>query len=67
MKIMGGLNWKHEMPYPAVVLERIDVNHQVNGGDERKLEDFVLMRKQRDAGEREVSYMLKSMEPRQKW
>ena len=67
MNITGGLNWKHEMPYLAVVLERIDVNHQVNGGDERKVEDLVLMRKQRDAGEREVSYMLKSMEPRQKW
>ncbi|CCD56564.1 predicted protein [Botrytis cinerea T4] len=55
------------MPYLAVVLERIDVNHQVNGGDERKVEDLVLMRKQRDGGEREVSDMLKSMEPRQKW
>ncbi|TEY42370.1 hypothetical protein BOTCAL_0392g00060 [Botryotinia calthae] len=67
MKIMGGLNWEHETPYLAVVLERIDVNHQVNSGDERKLEDLVLMRKQRGGGEREVSNMMKSMEPQQKW
>lgn len=66
-RVIGGLNLGSGIPYHAVVLERVDIDHQVNGGNERKLEDLVLMRKQRGGGEREVSDMMKSIEPRQKW
>ncbi|THV47781.1 hypothetical protein BGAL_0289g00090 [Botrytis galanthina] len=66
-KITSGLNFGSGIPYYVVVLERVDIDHQVNGGNERKLEDLVLMRKQRGGGEREVSDMMKSIEPRQKW
>ncbi|TGO23580.1 hypothetical protein BPAE_0128g00160 [Botrytis paeoniae] len=66
-KIMGGLNFDTEIPYYAVVLEKVDVNHQGYRGNERNLDDLVLMRKKKGGAEREVSKMMKSMEPRQKW
>ncbi|TGO46389.1 hypothetical protein BCON_0328g00050 [Botryotinia convoluta] len=66
-KIMGGLNFDTEIAYYAVVLEKVDVDHQGYGGNERNLDDSVLMRKERGGAEREVSEMMKSMEPRQKW
>ncbi|TGO72500.1 hypothetical protein BELL_0448g00080 [Botrytis elliptica] len=62
-KIMGGLNFGPEIPYYVVVLEMVDVN----GGNERNLTDLVFMRMDRGGGTREVSEMMKSMEPRQKW
>ncbi|KAF7932480.1 uncharacterized protein EAE98_003779 [Botrytis deweyae] len=66
-KVIGGLNTGCGIPYYAIVLEKVDIDHQVNGGSERKEEDLVLMRKQRGGGEKEVSDMMKSIKQRQKW
>ncbi|KAF7896104.1 hypothetical protein EAF00_006119 [Botryotinia globosa] len=62
-KVMGGSNFDSEIPYHAVVLEKVDVN----GGDKTSLYDLMFMRMNRGGGMKEVAEMLKSMEPRQKW
>ncbi|TGO33480.1 hypothetical protein BHYA_0244g00170 [Botrytis hyacinthi] len=66
-RVIGGLNLGSGIPYYAVVLERVDIDHKVNDVNDRRLKDLVLMRKQRGGGEKEVSDTMKSIEPRQKW